>query len=78
MGGLILVMGILLKNLNRLKNELVNLKKEIIPVANLSISRAQLKIGNEIIPLSPIELSYYKYFAERVINVKRIRKIFWF
>jgi len=58
----------------RLKSELVNLKKELIPVANISITKAQLKIGNEIIPLSPIELSYYKYFAERVINGKGSEK----
>ena len=53
----------------RLKDEVESLKKDLIPTAIISITKPGLKIGGAAIYLSPIELSYYKYFAERVINV---------
>jgi hypothetical protein len=54
----------------RLKEELNNLKKDLIPQAIITISKPGLKVGEVEIILSPIELSYYKYFAERVLNGK--------
>lgn len=54
----------------RLKEEVNNLKKDLIPTATVTISRPGLKIGEVEIILSPIELSYYKYFAERVLGGK--------
>lgn len=52
----------------RLKEEVNNLKKDLIPNAVITTSRPELKIGDVRIDLSPIELSYYRYFAERVIS----------
>ena len=54
----------------RLKDEIDNLKKELLPVAKITISKPQLEIGETIIPLSPIELSYYRYFVERILEGK--------
>ena len=52
----------------RLKEEVENLKKDLIPKAIITITRPRLLIGDIEIKLSPIELAYYKYFAERVIQ----------
>lgn len=49
----------------RLKEEIAELKKELIPPAVISFEKATFSIGGAVIPLSPIELSYYIYFAER-------------
>ncbi len=50
-----------------LKKEVDNLKKDLMPIAEINIEKAELKIGESLIDLSPIELSYYRYFAERVL-----------
>lgn len=52
----------------RLKEEVENLKKDLVPVATISVTRPGLKIGDIVIDLTPIELCYFKYFAERVVN----------
>ena len=52
----------------RLKEEVDNLKKDLIPSADITFEKPGLKIGNTQIPLSPIELCYYIYFVERVIS----------
>lgn len=49
----------------RLKEEIAELKKELIPPAVISFEKPVLTIGGVIIPLSPVELAYYIYFAER-------------
>jgi len=54
----------------RLKEEVEILKKDLIPGATLTITKPGLKIGDIKIILSPMELTYYKYFAERVIAEK--------
>jgi Regulator of RNA terminal phosphate cyclase len=58
----------------RLKEEVNNLKKDLIPNAVITISRPGLKIGETEIILSPIELTYYKYFVERVLEGKSDEK----
>lgn len=52
----------------RLKEEVDNLKKDLIPAATLSFTRPGLKIGDMPVPLSPVELSYYMYFVERALE----------
>jgi hypothetical protein len=52
----------------RLKEEVESLKKDLIPAAVISVSKPSLKIGDTLIPLTPIELCYFRYFAERVLN----------
>ncbi len=52
----------------RLKEEVENLKKDLIPVAVITIYKPGLKIGVTNISLTAIELCYFKYFAERVVN----------
>lgn len=54
----------------RLKEEIAELKRELIPPAEILLEKATLAIGGEVIPLSPIELSYYIYFAELNIRGK--------
>jgi len=54
----------------RLKEEVESLKKDLIPMAVITIAKPGLKIGETEIILSPMELTYYKYFAERVIEGK--------
>ena len=51
-----------------LKNEVAKLKEDLIPLAEINVSNGQLTIENTLIPLSPIEFCYYRYFAERVID----------
>ncbi|MBK6915232.1 MAG: hypothetical protein IPH11_16795 [Ignavibacteriales bacterium] len=54
----------------RLKEEVENLKKDLIPGAAITIAKPGLKIGEIEIILSPMELTYYKYFVERIIAGK--------
>ncbi|MBN2572365.1 MAG: hypothetical protein JXA68_09580 [Ignavibacteriales bacterium] len=54
----------------RLKNEIDTIKKDLIPKAVLTISKPELKIGDIVIDLSPILLSYYKYFTENLLSNK--------
>lgn len=54
----------------RLKEEVEILKKDLIPNATITMAKPGLKIGEIEIILSPMELTYYKYFAERVITEK--------
>lgn len=54
----------------RLKNEVESLKKDLIPFATITIKKPGLRIGDANIILSPMELTYYKYFAERIIAGK--------
>ena len=57
-----------LPHIIRLKEEVQNLKKDLIPVATISINKPGLKIGEIKVILSPMESTYYKYFVERVID----------
>jgi len=54
----------------RLKEEVEILKKDLIPGASITVTKPGLKIGETEIILSPMELTYYKYFAERIISAK--------
>jgi len=58
----------------RLRDEVDKLKVDLIPVATISIAKPQLTIGEIIIDLTPIELSYYKYFAERILSGEGMEK----
>ena len=51
-----------------LKEEVENLKKDLVPAARINIERGELYIGDNLVKLSPIEFCYYRYFAERVID----------
>ncbi len=57
----------------RLKEEVKGLK-DLLPSATLSISKPGLIIEDKVISLAPVELSYYRYFAERIINDKGLEK----
>ena len=52
----------------RLKEEVQTLKKDLIPAAIITISKPGLTIGDIEIQLPPMGLTYYRYFAERVLN----------
>jgi len=57
-----------------LQNELDELKKDLIPIAVIDIEHGSLKIGDNNIPLSPVEFCYYRYFAERNLNDEELEK----
>lgn len=57
-----------------LSNEIEEIKRDLIPQANLSVNKGELRIGNTLIDLAPIEFCYYRYFAERVIEDKGLEK----
>lgn len=50
--------------IKRLAAENKDLKKNL-PIVTLNITKGELKIGERIIKLSPIEFAYYRYFLER-------------
>jgi hypothetical protein len=50
------------------KEELLRQKNEILPKLVIHLSNGKVQIGNTLIPLSPIEFSYYRYFIERCIQ----------
>lgn len=52
------------KIIKQLESENKDLKK-LLPLVNMNISKGELKIGNELIKLSPIQFAYYRYFLER-------------
>jgi len=63
-------LGTALPKIISLKEEVENLKKDLVPTATINIGRGELSIGENVIKLSPIEFCYYRYFAERVISGK--------
>ncbi|NJD22050.1 MAG: hypothetical protein FIA82_05205 [Melioribacter sp.] len=62
----------------RLKEEVISLKQDLIPVAEVNIQKGILKIRAQIISLTPIEFCYYRYFAERAKNNCETEKYYGF
>lgn len=61
-------LGTGLPRIFRLEQENTALKKEqvaLIPLLQFNIQKADIRIGNSPVLLSPIEYCYYRYFAER-------------
>lgn len=58
-------LGTALPRIIRLEKENKQLKTSLLKVVNLNIKKAELKIGNEIVDLSPVEFAYYRFFLER-------------
>ncbi len=54
-----------------LKKEVGELKKNLIPLAEIETEKGELKIGETKINLSPVELCYYRYFADRVAHEEK-------
>lgn len=61
------------KIIKQLESENKDLKK-LLPVVNMNISKGELKIGNELMKLSPLEFSYYRYFLERAKEEKEYER----
>jgi hypothetical protein len=59
----------------RLKEEVENLKEGFLPVVRMDVEKGELFIGEQQIPLSPIEFCYYRYFLELVLAEKSPEKI---
>ena len=57
----------------RLKEEVKGLK-DLLPSTKIKISKPGLIIEDTEIGLAPMELSYYRYFAERIIDGKGLEK----
>ncbi len=53
----------------RVESENKNLK-ELLPEVKMNISKGELKIGNNLIKLSPIQFAYYRYFLARAKDGK--------
>lgn len=52
------------KIIKRLEEENKDLRK-LLPVVKLNIMKGELKIGDGLIKLSPVQFAYYRYFLER-------------
>jgi len=61
------------KIIKQLESENKDLKK-LLPVVNMNISKGELTIGNQLIKLSPIQFSYYRYFLERAKEEKEYER----
>lgn len=61
------------KVIKRLESENKDLKK-LLPAVSLNIKKGELKIGDELIMLSPIQFAYYRYFLERAKNEKEYER----
>jgi hypothetical protein len=59
----------------RMKEELENLKEGFLPVVRIDVNKGEVFIGEQQIPLSPIEFCYYRYFLELVLEGKSQEKI---
>lgn len=61
------------KVIKRLEKENRDLKK-LLPAVKMNIIMGELKIGEEIIKLSPIQFAYYRYFLERTKEEKEYER----
>lgn len=55
----------------RLQEENIKLNKinkDLLPFVQMDAGKSELLIGNTLIPLSPMQFCYYRYFLERVLN----------
>lgn len=71
-------LGASLPRILRLREENEELKKErkyLLQTVTLNITKAKIFIGKEELNLSPIEFSYYRYFAERAKNENEYLRI---
>lgn len=59
----------------RMKEEIETLKDGFLPVVKMDIESGEVFIGENQIPLSPIEFCYYRYFLELVLEEKSPEKI---
>jgi hypothetical protein len=59
----------------RLKEEIETLKDGFLPFIRMAVEKGEIFIGEQQIPLSPIEFCYYRYFLELVIEEKSPGKI---
>lgn len=57
-----------------LGKEVESLKRDLIPLAKIDIAKGRVSIGETAINLSPIEFSYYRYFAEMALKGKGLVK----
>ena len=48
--------------------KLNKINKDLLPFAEMNTERSELMIDNTLIPLSPMQFCYYRYFLERVLN----------
>jgi hypothetical protein len=71
-------LGTGLPRIIRLEKEVQELreeKKQLIPDLIININTGSVKIGNTEIAFSPIEFSYYRYFAERAKSNEPLMRI---
>jgi len=59
--------------LKRTESENRDLRK-LLPVAHMNISKGELKIGDELIKLAPVQFAYYRYFLERAKEEKEFER----
>lgn len=71
-------LGTGLPRIIRLQEENEALRKQnesLIPRATIDIKEGRVSVGKTIIPLSPIEFSYYRYFAERTLRGEEFERV---
>lgn len=59
--------------LKRTESENKDLRK-LLPVVQMNISKGELKIGDELIKLAPVQFAYYRYFLERAKEEKEFER----
>jgi hypothetical protein len=71
-------LGTGLPRIIRLQEENEALRKQnesLIPRVIVNIKEGRVSVGKTIIPLSPIEFSYYRYFAERTLRGEEFERV---
>jgi hypothetical protein len=63
-----------LPRIKKAEQEIMVLKKDLLPCVNLYIKKGICKIDDTNIPLSPIQFSYYRYFLERAKEEKEFQR----
>ncbi len=61
-------LGAALPRIEKIKKENTELKKSALDVVIIDKRKPEIRIGDKVIDLTPIEFVYYRFFAERARN----------
>lgn len=57
-----------LPRIEKIRKENIELKRSALDRLEFNIKKPEVLIGNRILPLTPIEFAYYRFFAERALE----------
>lgn len=61
-------LGTTLPKITRIKKQLADFQRDLLPKCQLNIKKGILLIGDIEVNLSPMQFSYYRFFIERVLS----------